>query len=169
MKQSSVLLAGGLLILVVAIVAILLLTESFTPENTDPAFAAAVSFVNAAGKGDDATAISLLSPELQTYVAEQCPDGSVSACVRDYTPAEWGSFLNAVFRRAAPDGPAARDVELIATYEQDKGFSGVCIYNRVEQDAAGAWKVTEWAGFVHCGEDAARDMATNPNTPNRVP
>lgn len=167
MKQSSVLLAAGLLILVVAIVAILLLTESFTPENTDPAYAAAVSFVNAAGKGDDATAMSLLSPELQTYVQEQC--GSVSACVREYTPAEWGGFLNAVFRRAAPDGPSARDVELIATYEEDKGFSGVCIYNRVEQDAAGAWKVTEWAGFVHCGEDAARDMATNPDTPNRAP
>jgi hypothetical protein len=150
------------------IVAILLLTESFTPENTDPAFAVAVNFVNAAGKGDDAVALGLLSPGLQAYVAEQCPDGSISACVRAYTPAEWGGFLNAVFRRAAPDGPSARDVELIATYEEDKGFSGVCIYNRVEQDTAGAWKVTEWAGFVHCGEDAARDMATNPATPNRV-
>ena len=169
MKQSSVLLAAGLLITTVVMVAILLLTESFTPENTDPAFAAAVSFVNAAGKGDDAVALGLLSPELQAYVQEQCPDGSVSACVRVYTPAEWGGFLNAVFRRAAPDGPSARDVDLIATYEEDKGFSGVCIYNRVEQDAAGAWKVTEWAGFVHCGEEVARNMATNPDTPNRVP
>jgi hypothetical protein len=169
MKQSSVLLAAGLLILTVAVVAILLLTESFTPENTDPAYAAAVGFVNAAGTGDDSTALSLLSPDLQAYVAEQCPDASVAACVRAYTPEEWGAFLNAVFRRAAPDGPNARDVELIATYEQDKGFSGVCIYNRVEQDAAGAWKVTGWAGFIHCGEAAARDMATNPDTPNRVP
>lgn len=169
MKQSSVLLAVGLLILVIAIVAILLLTESFTPENTDPAYAAAVNFVKAAGTGDDTTALSLLSPELQAYVQEQCPEGSISACVREYTPAEWGAFLNVVFRRAAPDGPSARNVELIATYEEDKGFSGVCIYNRVEQDAAGAWRVTEWAGFVHCGEDAARDMATNPDTPNRVP
>ena len=153
----------------VAIVGIVLLIAAFIPQNTNPAFATAVNFVNAAGTGDDDTALALLSPALQAYVQQNCPDGRVSACIQPYTPPEWGQFRNAVFRRSAPDGPNAWDVDLIATYEEGKGFSGVCIYNRVEQSAEGEWLVTEWAGFLHCGDAASRNMATNPDTPNRAP
>jgi hypothetical protein len=169
MKRSSIVLVAGLLLITVLIVVIVLLTAAFTPENTNPAFAAAIYFVHAAGTGADDTALNFLNPALQTYVAENCPDGRVSACVQSYTPPEWGAFRGVVFRRAVPDGPAAWDIDLIATYEQDKGFSGVCIYTRMEQDSVGDWRVAAWAGFVHCGESAARNMVTNPDTPNRVP
>ncbi len=169
MKRSSLFLVIGLLILTTVIVVIFALTAAFTPENTHPAYAAAVSFVNAAGSGDDDMALSLLTPELQAFVAANCPSGSVATCVQGYTPAEWGAFRNAVFRRATPDGDTAYDVDLIATYEEDKGFSGVCIYNRVEQNAAGDWQVAAWAGFIHCGEEASRNMASNADAPNRVP
>jgi hypothetical protein len=150
------------------IVVLLIATLAFIPQNANPAFAAAVEFVQAAGEGNDADALSLLDTTLQEYVRTNCPESSVSACVRAYTPPDWGRFRSAVFRRAAPDG-AAWNVDLIATYESGKGASGVCIFNRVEQDSAGDWRVTEWAGFVHCAEADSRNMATNPDTPNRVP
>lgn len=169
MKRSSVILVGGLLVLAVLIVLIVLLTATFTPENTNPAFAAAVNFVEAAGNGHDQAAQALLTPALQLYVQDNCPDARVSACIQSYTPPEWGAFRSVVFRRATPHGSTAWDVDLIATYEEDKGFSGVCIYNRMELDDEGQWRVAGWAGWVHCGENGARDMATNAETPNRVP
>lgn len=169
MKRSSLFVVVGLLILTVVIGVIYALTAALTPENTHPAYAAALSFVNAAGSGDDAAASALLMPEVQAFVRANCPEGRVSACVQAYTPPEWGAFRSAIFRRAMPAGDTAWDVDLIATYEEDKGFSGVCIYNRVEQNAAGEWLVAGWAGFVHCGEDASRNMAANADAPNRVP
>jgi hypothetical protein len=92
-----------------------------------------------------------------------------SACVRDYTPPDWGELVDVSFRRAAPDGPNAWDVDLIATYAAGTGASGVCIYNRVEQNEAGDWRVVAWAGWLHCGDSASRNMATNPDAPNRAP
>lgn len=166
MRNRSLWIAG---IIVVSVILVIVITLALTPNNTHPAFAAATAFMNAAGSGDDATAETYLSPELVAYVAANCPDASVSACVASYTPSEWGSLIKAVFRRAIPDGTAAWDVDLIATYEFGTGFSGVCAYYRVEQDAAGVWKIVQWAGFIHCGEDASRNMATNPDTPNRAP
>lgn len=155
---------GGLLVLVVVVV----LTAALTPANTEPAFAAAITFTNAAATGDDDTAFALLDDTMQAYVLENCPDGSVSACVQSYTPPEWGGIISAVFRRAIPDA-GSWDVDLIATYEEETGFTGVCIYNRVEQDAAGDWRVAGWAGFIHCADAASRNMATNPDTPFRAP
>jgi hypothetical protein len=149
-------------------VVVLIATLAFIPQNANPAFAAAIEFTQAAGEGNDTAAMALLEMPLQAYVEANCPDGSVSGCVRSYTPPEWGSFRSAVFRRAIPDG-AAWDVDLIATYEADKGASGVCIYNRVEQGDDGAWRITAWAGFIHCAEADSRNMATNPDTPNRAP
>lgn len=157
------------LIVLLLIVALLLLTATFTPENTNPAFATAVEFVDAAGTGNDKAAFALLGPALQGWVTAHCPDGRISACIQPYTPPEWGAFRSVVFRRATPDGPHTWDVDLIATYEAGKGFSGVCIYTRVEQAADGAWQVVGWAGFISCGDGASRNMATNPDTPNRVP
>lgn len=156
------------LAVVLALALIVVVTAALTPEELNPAFASAVAFSKAAASGDDAAALPILSDELQAYVTNNCPDGSVSACVSDYIPAEWGNFLNVVYRRAAPDG-AAWNVDLIATYEHGEGGSGVCIYNRVEQDGAGEWRVTKWAGFVSCGDPASRSMATNPDAPNRAP
>ena len=140
-----------------------------SPQSTNPAIEVATTFANAAASGDDATAFPLLDDTLQTYVRENCPEGSVSACIQSYIPQEWGGLIKAVFRRAAPDGARAWNVDLIATYEKDKGFSGVCMYQRVEQLADGQWKVTGWAGFLWCGDPASRNMATNPDTPNRAP
>lgn len=152
--------AAGVTLLVIVSLAL-------TPPTT-PAFDAAVRFANAAGNGDDATAFALLSPQVQEYVSANCPDGSVSACIRGYTPPEWGNLVSAVFRRAAPDGQNW-DVQVIATYQYEEGFSGVCIYLRMETNTEGQWQVTEWAGYISCGDAASRDMATNPQTPNRVP
>jgi hypothetical protein len=169
MKRSSLVLVIGLVMLALLIVVIVALTAAFTPENTNPAFAAAVAFAEAAGSGDDAAALKWLAPDVQAYVQAHCPESSLSACIRAYIPPEWGDFRSVVFRRATPDGPTAWDVDLIATYAEGKGFSGVCIYNRVEQDAAGEWRVTAWAGWVHCGDSASRNMVANPDAPNRVP
>jgi hypothetical protein len=166
MRSRRLIIIGA--VLLVIIVVILIATLAFIPQNANPAFATAVKFTQAAGEGDDATAMALLDTPLQEYVQANCPDGSVSACVHSYTPLEWGLFRSAVFRRAIPDD-LAWDVDLIATYEAGKGASGVCIYNRIEQDEDGAWQVTAWADFVHCAEADSRNMATNPDTPNRAP
>lgn len=154
--------------LVVTLIVVVVVTAALVPSETNPAFAAAVAFSEAVGRGDDATAIDYLTDDMRTYVEANCPDGSPSACVDAFTPPEWGEMLSVVYRRAAPDG-GAWDVNLIATYEHDKGFSGVCIYQRMEPDDAGNWRVAGWAGFVHCGDPASRDMAGNPDAPNRAP
>lgn len=168
MTGKRLLFLGIAITLALLIVGLIALTAALTPANTEPAFAAAIEFTNAAASGDDDTAYALLDATMQTYVQENCPDGRVSACVQAYTPAEWGGIISAVFRRAIPDA-GSWDVDLIATYEEDTGFTGVCIYNRVEQDADGVWRVAGWAGFIHCGEPASRNMATNPDTPHRAP
>jgi len=174
MKQRKILI-GGLVIAVSAIV-LILLTAALTPQQTDPAFAAAVAFADAAGRGDDETAVALLDEDMRAFVRDNCPEGRVSLCVESYIPDEWGAFQSVVFRRAAPvidsmrDGQAsAYDVELIATYAEGKGFSGVCIYQRMEQNEAGEWRVAGYAGFVSCGDPESRNMANNPDAPNRAP
>lgn len=156
------------LTLAAALVVIVIATAALIPQQTHPAFDAAVSFANAAARGDEATAAALVSDELRAYAAENCPDESVSACVLRIIPAEWGGFVSAVFRRAAPDGEAW-DVDLIATYERAAGGSGVCIYTRVEPAGDGSWQITRWAGWAWCGDPATRSMATNPDAPNRAP
>ncbi len=166
MRNRRLWIAGSI---IGAVILIIVITLALTPSNTHPAFAAAVAFMDAAGQGDDATAETYLAPDLLTYVAANCPNASVSACIDSYTPDEWGDLIKAVFRRSIPDGTSAWDVDLIATYQFGTGFSGVCIYHRVEQDASGAWKIVQWAGFLHCGDPASRDMTTNPDTPNRAP
>ncbi len=166
MRSGRFIIIGA--VLLVIIVVILIATLAFIPQNANPAFATAVEFTQAAGEGNDEAAMALLDAALQEYVQANCPDGSISACVRGYTPSDWGQFRSAVFRRSVPDG-TAWDIDLIATYEAGKGASGVCIYNRLEQDENGAWRVTAWAGFVHCAEADSRNMATNPDTPNRAP
>ncbi len=153
------------LALVAGVILLIIVSSAITPPST-PAFDAALRFANAAGTGDDATAFALLSPQMQDYVRANCPEGSVSACVGGYTPPEWGNFQSAVFRRAVPD-EQNWDVQLIATYQFAEGFSGVCIYLRMENTAQ--WQVAGWAGYISCGDPASRDMATNPDTPNRAP
>lgn len=166
MRRSRILWIVAVVVISVAVIVVV--TLALTPGETNPAFAAAANFMNAAGNGDDATALALLSDNMQAYVGANCPDGSVSACINSYIPPEWGSLIKAVFRRAAPDG-ANWNVDLIATYEKDTGASGVCSYYRLEQDAAGEWRIYGWAGFLWCGDGRSRNMATNPDTPNRVP
>jgi hypothetical protein len=157
----------GLAILA-SIAMVVVVTLALIPQETHPAFTAAVALVEAVREQDDTAAYALLSDAMQAYVTANCPVGSVSACITAYTPPEWGEMLSAVFRRAAPDG-VNWDVDIIATYAEDKGFSGVCIYQRMEQDAAGDWKVFAWAGYVACGDGASRNMADNPDAPNRAP
>lgn len=154
--------------IIAALLIVVVVTLAFVPSQTNPAFAAAEQFARAAGQGDDAAALALLSDEMQAYVAANCPDGSVAACVDAFTPPEWGAMKSAVYRRATPDG-AAWDVDIISHYEADRGASGVCIYQRMEQNAAGEWRVAGWAGFIHCGDPASRSMAGNPDAPNRAP
>lgn len=159
----------ALIVLAVAggVALVVLVTAALTPGQLNPAFAAAVAFVEAAERGDDEAADAIMSPELAAWASANCPNASISACVHAYTPEAWGSLISAVFRRAAPDGDAW-DVDLIATYQHDEGFSGVCIYTRMEPDGA-SWRVAEYAGFAWCGDPATRTMATNPAAPNRAP
>lgn len=153
------------------IVGLVALTAVFTPSNSHPAYDVAAEFMNAAGQGDEATAFALLNSNLQTYARENCLNGEVSACIRGYTPPEWGSLLSAEFRRSLFDSDTAVDVLLFATYEEEKGFSGVCIYHRVEQDSEGHWKVAGWSGFISCGESGAglQNLRSAADAPNRVP
>lgn len=156
------------LAVIVSITIVVVVTLALTPQETNPAYAAATGFMNAAFKGNDGEALGYLSEAMQTYVKNNCPNGSVSACIKGYTPPEYGEAETAIYRRAVPDGNAW-DVELIVAYPHDKGASGVCIYERMEQNTAGDWKVTRWAGFLWCGDARSRNMATNPDTPNRAP
>ncbi|NWF69899.1 MAG: hypothetical protein HXY40_12510 [Chloroflexi bacterium] len=157
-----IVISAGIVIVLVALASVAL-----APQST-PAFDAALRFADAAGRGDDATATALLAPALLDYVRVTCPAGSVSACVRAYMPPEWGDYISVVYRRSALVG-SAWDVQLIATYAENEGFSGVCIYLRMEADAAQQWRVTAWAGWVSCGDPASREMAANPDAPNRAP
>lgn len=163
------------LAVVVSVAVIVVVTAALTPEQTNPANEAAVRFVQAAGMGDDEAAFALLDEAMQAYVRETCRDGLVSACVEAYIPDEWGAFQSVVFRRTAPDGLndagryTAYDVELIATYAEGKGFSGVCIYTRMEAADSGEWRAAGWAGFVSCGDAESRNMADNADAPNRAP
>ncbi len=159
-----------LIAVVIGAVALLLIAATliFTPESTNPAFDAAVAFVTAAAAGNDDAALALVSPAIREYAAA-CPEGRISACVRGYTPPEWGDMVRAVFRRAVPDG-SAWDIDLISFYRADTGASGVCIYTRAEPTGdGGGWQITAYAGFVHCADAASRNMANNPAAPNRVP
>jgi len=155
---------------IIALVIVIVVTALLVPQGTNPAYAAAIHFVNAAGRGDDALAASQLSAELRAYVHENCPEGRVAACIESYTPPAWGNFLNAVFRRAQPDGPDAWDILLLATYEEEQGFSGVCIYNRAERGADG-WRITRWSGWVSCAlpDAGLSSLAQNDAAPNQAP
>ncbi len=166
MKSRALLYIGLATILIFALIVVVAL--ALTPQETNPAYAAAVAFVDSAAKGDDATALNLLDAPMQAYVAANCAGGEPSGCIQSYTPPEWGKLLSAVYRRAAPDG-AAWNVEVIANYEQGTGASGVCSLIHVTKDAGGKWQVSGWAGFVHCGEPESRNMDANPDTPNRAP
>lgn len=166
MKFRTIMIVG--LVALVAIIAVIaLIATQLTPQATSPAFTAAVDFVNAAGTGDDTTALALLDENMRTYVATSCPEGSPSACIQSYAAPDWGKLVTAVFRRAAPDG-ANWDVEVIAHHEAGVGASGICSMIHVVPNGE-RWQVAGWAGFIHCGSPQSRDMATNPDTPNRAP
>lgn len=156
-------LAGVILVLVG-------LTALFVPTSV-PAYEAAVAFVRAAGQGDEATASASLATELQAWVRANCRDGRVSACVDDYTPADWGQMLTAVFRRAQPAGSNAFDVQLVATYTDNQGFSGVCIYTQVVQQPDAVWRVTRWSGWNSCDDPngGLANLISSPSVPNRAP
>lgn len=152
---------------------VVLITALLIPEQTNRAFATAVNFVNAAGNGEDDAALALTGEVLGRYVANQCPQGSIAACIDAYIPDEWGDFLNAIFRRAQPDGPNAWDVQVLATYAEDQGFSGVCIYTRVERDPQATeetWAVTRWSGWVSCDlPEAGLSTLRSRSAPNAAP
>ncbi len=156
------------LVVIAVVAALVLIAVALTPPQNNPAFDVAAKFANAAGHGDDATAIPLLDEDLYKAVVASCKDGKPSGCVQGYIPSEWGALENAVFRRATPDG-LAWDVEVIATYETGKGGSGVCSYFHVKQYPDRQWRIDRWAGFLWCGDARSRNMATNPDTPNRMP
>lgn len=167
MRSNSLLWVGSVTIITVGI--IILATALLSPENTHPAYDVAVRFVNAAATGDDQTAVPLLSDAMQDYVAENCPEGRVSACLQAYTPPEWGALLTAEFRRSRPDANAW-DILLVALYEEGEGFSGVCIYNRVEEALPGRWRVSAWSGFISCAEsNAGLSGLRREDAPNRAP
>lgn len=148
MRASPLTLFIGIVVIVIGVI---IATATLIPQQ-NPAYDIGIQFVNAASKGDDATALSALSPELQAYVGTNCPDGSVSACIRAYAPPEWGNFLSAVYRRSIPEGADILHVQYISTYEKDKGASGVCIYTRMERTGE-TWQVASWSGWVWCGDE----------------
>jgi hypothetical protein len=149
MRLSPLTLVIGIIVIVAGVV---LVTATLIPQQANPAFDIGIHFVNAASKGDETAALAALSPELKTYVAANCPEGHVSACVASYAPPEWGNFQSAVYRRSQPEGPDIWHVQYVSTYEKDKGGSGVCIYTRLERSGE-TWKVTRWSGWVWCGDE----------------
>jgi hypothetical protein len=158
----------GLVVILLTVGLVVIVTAALIPQEMHPAYAAAVTFAEAVGAGNDETAFNLLSPAMRQYVTANCPGAAVSGCMAQYTPSEWGSFKGVVFRRGAASGETM-NVELIATYENGKGGSGVCIYQRMAADESGQWRVFGWAGYVPCSDPNSRNMATNPDAPNRVP
>ncbi|MDZ4763383.1 MAG: hypothetical protein SGI73_02450 [Chloroflexota bacterium] len=172
MKRTILILVGMLAALAVVII----VTLALTPGTTEPAFAVAEEFVRAAGRGDDAAASAFLTDELRAAVAARCLDGSIAACVRGYTPPEWGALYSIGVRRTALNrDTGAWDVDLFGIYERERGNTGVCVYARVVPVAGGdttttdGWRIAAWAGFAWCGDAATRDMADNPAAPNRMP
>lgn len=167
LKNLSPLAIGGITAVIAAV--IIVLTLIFTPD-ANPAYDTAVDFMNAAGQGDDGTALILLSEQMRNYALENCPNGLPSGCIDDYTPPEWGGLIAAVFRRAIPDGSDAWDVQLVATYEEGQGFAGVCIYHRVERNPNGDWRITAWSGYVSCDEpNSGLQSLRRTDAPNYVP
>ncbi len=165
MGSRTLVILGVVFVLVV--MGLIALTLALTPENTHPAYDAAVRFMNAAGEGDEETALALLGADLQAYVAANCD--SVTACIDDYTPPEWGDLIAAVYRRSRPDG-LAWDVQLVATYEEGQGFAGVCIYHRMEEVADDEWRVMAWSGFVSCDDpDSGLSDLRRTDAVNRAP
>lgn len=160
---------------IIAVVGLIVLSVVLVPQETNPAFAIATDFSRAALRGDEATALAHLSPELSAYVAETCPDGRLTACVDGYIPDEWGGLVDVVYRRSVPqDSGRAWDIQTIATFERGQGFSGVCIYVRAENPTpsqADGWRITRWAGWVSCDVEnkGLDDLRTNPDAPNRAP
>ncbi len=168
--KLPLMIVGATVLIIMGIVA---LTLVFTPE-TAAQYRIAVDFMTAAGSGDDDTAFPLLTDEMQAYVRENCPDGSVSACVMAYTPPEWDGLNDSadpvVFRRSIPDGEDAWDVQLVATYAEGQGFAGVCIYHRMEEVAPDDWRVAAWSGFISCdAPNSGIQGLRQPDAPNRVP
>ncbi len=164
-SKRGLLLIGGA-VLVVILLVILLVSASSNPDSFPP-YAAALAFSRAVGVGDNAAASAELSPAAVQWAGVNCPEG-IAVCLGRLADPAWGDLISVVFRRAAPDGANAYDVELIATYEQGVGFSGICIYNRVEKQTDDTWKVAGWAGWIHCADPLSRDMERNPEAPNRV-
>ncbi|MCU0511640.1 MAG: hypothetical protein MUE40_03625 [Anaerolineae bacterium] len=145
-------------------------TAIFVPGSTHPAYEAATAFVNAAGRGDEAAALAQASPALRAAIAADCPGGRVSDCVAAYADPDWGRFLNGVYRRAQPDGLDAWDVQIIATYQFGVGFSGICIYNRVERQPDDSWQVVAWSGWVSCSRpDTGLSALMQPAAVHRFP
>ena len=156
----------GLSILILAIIGLIVASMSL---GLHPAHAAAVNFVNAAATGDDDTAFPYMSQTLGESVAENCPDGIPSTCIESYAEDSWGDFMSAVFRRAVPDGNTAWDVQLIATYQEGQGFSGICIYNHVELIEE-TWQVTRWSGFISCDlPTSGLQGLADESAPNHMP
>lgn len=167
-------------IILVALFAIILigligLSLFLVPQETNPAFRVATEFARNALQGGKAPVDAYLSPELAAYVESSCPNGNATDCITGYIPEEWGGFIDVVYRRSVPqDNGRAWDIQLIASFEQGQGFSGVCIYLRAENPTpanADGWKITRWAGWVSCDVDnkGLDDLRTNPDAPNRAP
>lgn len=159
----------------VILIGLIALTAVLTPEGAAPAFAVASGFIKATDRGDDEAALALVSPEISAWIDQNCPDG-VSACIAGFTPVEWGGVVDSVYRRSIRDGATAWDVQLITTHEKGQGFSGVCIYVRVEKpagvpDIRENWQVTRFGGWVSCDEPVAglEQMRSASNAPHSAP
>ncbi len=173
MKSRAVIAIVVAIALLVA--GLLLISLALTPSQSNPAYAVAEDFTNLAAKGQNDAALALVSESLRAYAQDHCPEGRIVACVQGYVPPEWGGIISAVYRRSVPEGNV-QHVQLIATYQEGKGFSGVCIYNRVERVADAAndpydgWRVTAYAGFVPCdAPDSDLDALRRPGAPNAAP
>jgi hypothetical protein len=165
MRVTPLTLVIGIIVIVAGIV---IVTATLIPQQ-NPAYDIGIQFVNAASKGDDATALAALSPELQAYVGTNCPGGSVSACIQAYAPPEWGPFMSAVYRRSTPEGADILHVQYISTYEKDKGASGVCIYTRMER-VGETWQVAGWSGWIWCGDSrSGLNQLMQPDAANHAP
>jgi hypothetical protein len=63
-----------------------------------------VTFLNALLTGDEHIAQQYLSPELQSAVEAQCPNGQITACATNLISPAWGNFetVTFIFGSASP-------------------------------------------------------------------
>jgi len=104
------------------------------------------NFVEALLNEDEEKAFEYLSQEAQLFTQENCPDGQITSCAKDYISPEWGDFENTVyFLQGDPANHENDDYSAVFTTFWENGRVSIVV-DMVNED--GDWVVTSWRGFI---------------------